>query len=188
MTKQQARDAYLQKRMLLTDGELHRMNDLLLIRFQQLGLPPVYWVHTFLPMLTSKEPDTEPLLRYLLLRHPGMQIAVPRVQGNELVQVHLTDELPLLPNRWGITEPQGGKELAAEATDLVLTPLLAFDQRGYRVGYGKGYYDRFLAKCRPDVITVGLSFFDPVPVISNTDAFDVPLKYCITPQQIYEFG
>lgn len=188
MTKQQARNEYLQKRMMLTDGALRRLNDLLLIGFQQLALPPLQLTHTYLSMLHRKEPDTEPLIRYLLMRHPGMQIAVPRVVHKQLVQVQLTDALALLPNSWGIIEPQGGTEIEPEATDLVLTPLLAFDERGYRVGYGKGFYDRFLARCRPDVIRVGLSFFEPVPLISDTDQFDIPLNFCITPQQIYEFG
>jgi 5-formyltetrahydrofolate cyclo-ligase len=188
MTKQQARTEFLQRRMLLTDREWNRLNALILIHFQRLPLPPLHLVHAYVAMLQRKEPDTEPLIRYLQLRHPALQIAVPRVEGNELVQVRLTETLQLLPNKWGVTEPVGGEPVAPEDTDLVLTPLLAFDQQGYRVGYGKGYYDRFLARCRPDVITVGLSFFEPVPRIADTNEYDIPLNYCITPQQIYEFG
>jgi 5-formyltetrahydrofolate cyclo-ligase len=70
----------------------------------------------------------------------------------------------------------------------VFVPLLAFDNDGYRVGYGKGFYDKFLAKCRPDVLKVGLSYFDAIDTISDRAQFDIPLNYCITPQRIYEFG
>jgi 5-formyltetrahydrofolate cyclo-ligase len=69
----------------------------------------------------------------------------------------------------------------------VLVPLLAFDESGYRVGYGKGFYDRFLQQCRKDVLTVGFSYFDAIDKIEDTHQFDVPLNYCITPHRIYEF-
>ena len=69
--------------------------------------------------------------------------------------------------------------------DLVLIPLLCFDKKGYRVGYGKGYYDRFLAECRPDVMKIGLSIFEPVDEISDVDEFDVKMDYCITPNKIW---
>ena len=79
-----------------------------------------------------------------------------------------------------ITEP--------DEIDLVLVPLLAFDQEGYRVGYGKGYYDKFLSQCREDVIKIGLSFFEPVDAISDINQFDMSLNYCVTPQQVYDFS
>ena len=71
--------------------------------------------------------------------------------------------------------------------DLVLVPLLAFDKNGYRVGYGKGYYDKFLSNCRPDVIKIGLSFFDAVDEIEDIDDYDLPLNFCVTPQRLYDF-
>jgi len=72
--------------------------------------------------------------------------------------------------------------------DLIFVPLLAFDETGNRVGYGKGFYDKFLTKCRPDAIKVGLSYFEAIDRISDSEQFDIPLNYCITPQRIYEFG
>jgi 5-formyltetrahydrofolate cyclo-ligase len=65
--------------------------------------------------------------------------------------------------------------------------MLAFDKQGYRVGYGKGFYDRYLKRCQPDVMKVGFSFFPPVDQIEDINANDVPLSYCITPHQIYAF-
>jgi 5-formyltetrahydrofolate cyclo-ligase len=70
---------------------------------------------------------------------------------------------------------------------MVLIPLLAFDQTGQRVGYGKGYYDRFLANCRPDCIKTGLSFFPAEDKITDTNTFDIAMDFCITPDKIYEF-
>ena len=90
-------------------------------------------------------------------------------------------------NKYNIAEPVDGTIIVPEAIDMVLTPLLAFDANGYRVGYGKGYYDKFLAMCRPDVLKVGFSYFDPIDRIADVDEFDVPLDICITPNQTYEF-
>jgi len=69
----------------------------------------------------------------------------------------------------------------------VLVPLLSFDKKGFRVGYGKGFYDRFLMQCKSDCIKIGLSYFDPIDVIDDADEFDVPLDFCITPQKVYVF-
>ena len=81
-----------------------------------------------------------------------------------------------------------GVELIDEKEiDLVLVPLLCFDKKGFRVGYGKGFYDRFLSKCRSDVLKIGLSYFKPVEKIEDVRDFDVALDYCITPKGVWHF-
>jgi len=97
------------------------------------------------------------------------------------------DEVELVDNAFGIAEPSAGEIVEPGEIDLALVPLLAFDQHGYRVGYGKGYYDKFLSQCREDVIKIGLSFFEPVDEIGDINQFDIPLNYCVTPQKVYEF-
>ena len=94
---------------------------------------------------------------------------------------------PMRENRWGIPEPAAGREIAPETIDLVLIPLLAFDRKGHRVGYGKGYYDRFLKRCRGDCMKLGLSFFEPVDSIYDAGEHDVPLDLCVTPHRTYVF-
>ena len=101
--------------------------------------------------------------------------------------LHFDDEVELVHNAFGIAEPSAGKIVEPDEIDLVLVPLLAFDKHGYRVGYGKGYYDKFLSQCRKDVIKIGLSFFEPVDEIDDINQFDISLNYCVTPQQVYEF-
>ena len=71
--------------------------------------------------------------------------------------------------------------------DVVFVPLLAFDLEGNRVGYGKGYYDRFLKNCTSECIKIGVSFFPPEKKINN-DTLDVNLNYCVTPDKIYSFS
>ena len=66
-------------------------------------------------------------------------------------------------------------------------PLLAFDQTGHRVGYGKGFYDLFLKNCKPETLKIGLSFFSAENEISDVFESDVKLDYCVTPKMIYRF-
>jgi len=90
-------------------------------------------------------------------------------------------------NTWGIIEPLGQNTIDETAIDLVLVPLICFDETGHRVGYGKGFYDRTLARCRKDCIKVGLSFFGPVEEIEGVDANDVRLDYCVTDDSVFQF-
>ena len=105
----------------------------------------------------------------------------------ELDHILIDDETIMIDNKFGIPEPLSGFTLEPELIDLVFVPLLGFDEAGNRVGYGKGYYDKFLATCRQDVVIIGLSFLEAVKEIVDTDPWDVPLHYCITPNRVYEF-
>ena len=94
----------------------------------------------------------------------------------------------LVTSAWGIQEPKQGIPTEIEKIDLVLVPLLAFDKAGHRVGYGKGFYDRFLKGCRPDCLKAGLSFFEAEEILTDADELDVPLDLCVTPAGIIHFG
>ena len=100
----------------------------------------------------------------------------------------LTENTQLRKNTYGIPEPVEGLLVPENKLDVVFVPLLAFDKKGCRVGYGKGFYDRFLMKCRPDTIKIGLSIFDAVSEISDATQADVRLDYCVTPEEIYSFS
>ncbi len=93
--------------------------------------------------------------------------------------------MELMHNDYGIEEPSGGNKVMENEIDLILVPLLAFDKYGFRVGYGKGYYDKFLFQCRKDSIKIGLSYFDPVDEIEDINSFDIPLNYCVTPRKLF---
>lgn len=189
MTKKELRKIFTEKRKNLSETEQLKMDDLLLIRFQELELPFIHTLFTFSPMATFKEPAADLLTRYLQFRHPGLQVAYPvldRSTGTMLARI-ATEETVFQQNSFGTEEPVCGETADPETIDLVLVPLLAFDTQGYRVGYGKGYYDKFLAHCRNNCIKAGLSYFEPVGEITDRQEFDVPLNLCITPQQLYVF-
>lgn len=89
--------------------------------------------------------------------------------------------------KFGLEQPIAGEIVPPEKIDVIFVPLLAFDESGYRLGYGKGFYDRFLMRCRNDVVKIGFSYFAPLSVLPEIGAFDIPLNYCVTPQQLYVF-
>ncbi|GAL62151.1 5-formyltetrahydrofolate cyclo-ligase [Algibacter lectus] len=91
-------------------------------------------------------------------------------------------------NNYNIPEPIDGIEILDDKVEVVFIPLLAFDTLGNRVGYGKGFYDRFLVKCKPETIKIGLSFFEASAEITDVFESDVRLDYCVTPERVYEFS
>jgi 5-formyltetrahydrofolate cyclo-ligase len=189
MTKKEARKIFREKRELLSMVELEKLQDLVLINFQHLQLPFLNYVHSYLPIDEKKEVNPYYLTESLEFKNPGMQQVIPRVDAvSKKLRHYILNETTILrKNQYDILEPEGGEEVSSDLIDLVFVPLLAFDERGHRAGYGKGYYDRFLAECRTDTIKIGLSFFEAVNLIEDTGNFDIRLDYCITPRRLYEF-
>ena len=105
-----------------------------------------------------------------------------------MIHFLLTDSTRLKKSKWNIPEPVDGIEIAPNKLDVVFVPLLAFDGQGQRVGYGKGFYDRFLAQCRKDAIKIGLSLFEAEERISDFEESDIPLDFCVTPKKVYSFS
>lgn len=157
--------------------------------WQQAFTEPVR-VHCFLPIARQNEVDTWPVIRWLW-QQPGAEVIVPVTDftGGGLAHVRLYPDTPLITNPYGIQEPDLTQHtlVSPDALDVVLVPLLVADQQGQRVGYGGGFYDRFLAQCRPDCLKTGLSFFDPVEQIADTFVGDVPLDCCIIRDYIRYF-
>ncbi|MCW5914260.1 MAG: 5-formyltetrahydrofolate cyclo-ligase [Chitinophagaceae bacterium] len=189
MQKKALRKIFKEKRLALSHPEMERMNDLILLQFQTIPLPLLAVAHSYIASEKHAEPDTSLILRFLQFRYPGIIIAAPRIDaaGTGMTHYIITNFGQLELNRFGIEEPLGGKQIDPEEIDLVLIPMLAFDTKGYRVGFGKGYYDRFLAHCRKDTLKIGLSFFAPVDRIEDTDSHDIKLDYCCTPERTYKW-
>jgi 5-formyltetrahydrofolate cyclo-ligase len=101
--------------------------------------------------------------------------------------MQVNDETRFRKNNFNVFEPQKGDIMNPLSFDLVIVPLLAFDKNGNRVGFGKGYYDQFLAQCRSTCIKIGFSYFEPIDSIEDTHEFDVPLDLCVTPTTVYAF-
>lgn len=190
MTKKELRYIFKEKRKALSVHDIEKFNDLILINFQKLTLPFINCVHTYVASLKLGEPDTATIVRYLQFKNPLVKIVIPKIDihSGNITHYHFDEGVELITNAYGIDEPKEGNLIKEDEIDLVLIPLLAFDRKGFRVGFGKGYYDKFLARCKPNVIKAGLSFFDPVDEINDISGFDIPLNFCITPKEIFSFS
>lgn len=162
--------------------------DSLLISNKALELPiwDFDYYHIFLPIPNKKEIDTVYLLS--ILQGRDKHVILPKMVGDSLTHFLLTDNTKLKTNTWNVPEPIDGIEVHPTKIDVVFVPLLAYDKKGNRIGYGKGYYDRFLQECKPGVLKIGLSLFNAEDNIEDVCENDIPLDYCITPEKIYTFS
>jgi 5-formyltetrahydrofolate cyclo-ligase len=143
--------------------------------------------HVFLPIVSQNEVNTEFILNLLSGKDKEIVVSKSDFATREMTHFLLTDNTKIKKNEYNIPEPVDGLEVPAPKIDVVFVPLLAFDKSGNRVGYGKGFYDNFLSKCKPEAIKIGLSFFEPEDVITDCNDNDVKLDFCVTPSKIYEF-
>ena len=104
----------------------------------------------------------------------GKKVAVPKVYGDTMRFIYLTDLSQVAPGCMGIPEPIADEPIADDPTALVLMPGLAFDKQGHRIGYGGGFYDKFLA-AEPHHPTVALCFSFQMMDQLETDEFDIPV-------------
>jgi 5-formyltetrahydrofolate cyclo-ligase len=193
-TKAALRRAALAQRKALPAAEVARRSAQLCAGFfRHFPVAEWRWLHVFLPLASKNEPDTWAIIHQVWKERMALQLAAPVVQldGISLRHYELTPTTPLIANRWGIPEPQAdlGAEVQPQQLDAVLVPLLACDQHGQRVGYGGGFYDRFLAQCRPDALFIGLSILEEEPLAEIADVLptDVPLHACLTPGGVWNF-
>ncbi len=190
MTKSELRKAYLQKRRLLSREDRRSESELIADRFFSVfDLSGVKVLHLFLSIEKLNEIDTEPIFSKLWRDFPYLETVVPRVdlESNEIASLKLTSQTALAVNQWQIPEPLSGVLVEPTLIDMVLTPGLCFDRSGHRVGYGKGFYDRFLRNGRPDCVKIGLSYFEPVEKIDDTHDGDIALDFVITPVEVFRF-
>ena len=181
MTKQELRKIYLGKREKLSESEYDRLCRMIIENlFNKGNIASVSTLHTYLAVVEKKEPDTWPLLDRLKRESPHIRIAVPKMVGNELEHYYYEGLHQLDQNSFGIFEPTHGTHTDLDRIDTVVVPLLVADKEGNRLGYGRGFYDRFLSQLSPSCRKIGLSLFnleDKVP----TDEWDVKLDLMITP-------
>lgn len=187
--KKELRIIFREKRSKLTGADVDLLNEGLSAQFQQFDWQGLEYVHSFLPIKKQIEPDTYRLIDWLRNAFPEIKIVISKSDLTTNLLNHFVWEEGLLldVNRWGIQEPVGGRSVVPAQLDAVIVPLLICDQKGHRVGYGKGFYDRFLAECRPDCLIIGLSFFAPIVKIKDVNLFDIPLDFCVTAERIYNF-
>lgn len=189
MNKSEIRKEFLKKRKALRAAERMKLDDLLLIQLQRFSFGDIETLFTYFPTDNMAEPNTILFTDYMCFRFPALRVAYPIVDlsSRDMQAGEVTEDTEYLINSYGLTEPDTNDIIAPEEIDIVFAPLLVCDLEGYRVGFGKGYYDKFLSLCREDTLKIGFSYFEPIQEISNLNEFDIPLNFCITPSSLYAF-
>ena len=187
MFKKELRIHYKSLRQSLSETQIAEKS--LAIANQLIALPiwQNNYFHIFLPISEHNEVDTEFILHVLAGKDKEIVVSKSDFSTGKMTHYLLTDNTKIKKNAYNIPEPVDGLEVPVSKIDVVFVPLLAFDNAGHRVGYGKGFYDRFLSECNENTIKIGLSFFEAVDEITGLFPTDIKLDYCITPKNVYRF-
>lgn len=185
MNKDELRYKYKAFRENLSTSEIEELSLQIANQSLQLDIWKFEFYHIFLSIAKHKEINSEYILQIIFGKDGN--VVVPKVKGDELEHYLLTDSTKLKLSKWEIPEPENGIKIDPNQIDVVFMPLLAYDKTGNRIGYGKGFYDKFLSDCRPETLKIGLSFFDPEEQHIEVSKHDIKLDYCVTPNNIYSF-
>ena len=194
MDKKEARKKSKEARKQLSQEEIEDKSLAIanqLLRMDTVSSSRLVWdklyYHLFLTIEEQKEINTEYILQ--ILAGKDKEIVISKCEFATLGMTHflLTDNTKIKKNSYNVPEPVDGLEVPDVKIDVVFVPLLAYDKQGNRVGYGKGFYDNFLSKCKPETIKIGLSFFPPEEKIDDVSENDVKLDFCVTAEEIFEF-
>ena len=189
MLKSEARALFLTKRKNISLEEKVLLDNSILAEFKKIDLTALKCIHIYLPIIAQNECNTYPIIDFIRENYPKINMAIPKAnfENGQMDAVFFNPETQLATNNLGIAEPINGAAIDPMVIDMIICPLLAFDLKGNRVGYGKGFYDRFLGQCKSDVIKLGLSYFEPINNLTDCNESDLPLSSCITPTQHYFF-
>ncbi len=183
LTKKELRRRYIEERQRLSQEERERLSSKIVNRVA--NLPYFKEAKRVLLFCPHKgEPDITPL--FSLVWEEGKTLILPKVNGDELKLLAVERETRLDVGAFCLMEPQEGEEVEPERVDFSLIPGVLFDKYGYRIGYGKGYYDRLLR--RLGGIRVGVCYEFQVLEEVPRDSWDIPVDLVITEEKIYKGG
>lgn len=194
--KKELRLKYKTLRKQLSENDIEEMSLTIANQLLKLNIWDKNYFHVFLAITEQKEVNTEFILHLLSGKDKEILISKSNFgssdseqakQTKEMTHYLLTDNTRIKKNEYNIPEPVDGIEVPSKKIEVVFIPLLAFDKKGHRVGYGKGFYDKFLGECQTETIKIGLSFFEAEELIDDVHEGDMQLDYCITPNTIYKF-
>lgn len=188
MNKDALRRLYKSQRINLSLDERKQAEQMMIRRFTEwMKGKSFHSVMSYLPFLKYNEPDPNIFIRIIKSYTPELIVAFPKMKGDDLIAVVPTSTRVEDANPFGLPEFAEYNIFPPENLDLIFVPLLVADRAGYRVGYGKGYYDRFLTNTNTNGTTIGISYFDLIDKIEDIHEADVPLDYCITPKGVIGF-
>ena len=190
MNKQVLREVYLEKRKTLTKEE-HSLRSLDVTKrtIAYLKESSARNVHLFLPITKQRELDTWPILNFLIDSARFQPIVSTTIFEQKEMKHFLVDKnTNFAKDKYGIPSPVDAKPFQTEEIDIVFTPLISFDKVGNRIGYGGGFYDRFLAKCKSNTEIIGLAITPPLDFIPYAEHQDISLTGCINHHLTFDFS
>lgn len=187
MTKLELRRLYKKKRAELSEETIESNSLAIANQLLKMDIWDKSMYHIFLTITEQKEINTDYILNILSGKDKNIVISKSDFTNRKMTHFLLTDNTVIKKNAYNIPEPVDGIEISSTKIDVIFVPLLAFDKAGHRIGYGKGFYDRFLSECKPETTKIGLSFFEAEEKIEGVFDSDVALNFCVTPKTIYRF-
>ncbi|MEJ5051317.1 5-formyltetrahydrofolate cyclo-ligase [Chryseobacterium culicis] len=186
MLKAELRKKYTQKRKALSPDEAFLLSENIFENFIHYFNPKESEkVHVFVPIPVRKEIDTQIFIHYFLAHN--IRVYVPKIVGDQLINIEVFEETVFEINNWGISEPVSNEDSGENAFDYVITPLLYCDQKGNRVGYGKGFYDGLFQNVSAETKKIGVNYFDPDEYVDDVWENDISLDYLVTPTKVLSF-
>ncbi|MFP8488240.1 5-formyltetrahydrofolate cyclo-ligase [Gracilimonas sp. Q87] len=140
------------------------------------------YIHLYVSMNERNEVETESLIDEVLESGKHLVVPVTNFRNGTLTHSILSDKSELKQNKWGVKEPKTIKQFDISKLDLIIIPMAAADRSGNRLGYGKGFYDRFLNNS--NAFKTGLVFSDFLFEEIPTEAFDEKLDAIITDKEV----
>ena len=187
MNKKELRIKYKELRQKLSTEECDEKSLAISNQLFKLDIWEKTYFHIFLPIEEQKEVNTEFILHILQAKDKEIVLSKSDFETTLMTHFLLTDNTKIKKNEYNIPEPINGLSVPTEMIDVVFVPLLAYDKLGNRVGYGKGFYDKFLSECKPNVVKIGLSYFEPEEIIKDVFKNDVKLDFCVTSEKTIPF-
>lgn len=187
MLKKELRNKYLAKRDEISEVEINiRSNKILNLLDLNFNFRNKT-ISLFLPIKSKNEINTYSILSSLIIQTSKVGLPKTIFEKYEMIHFEFENMKQIKLNEYCIPEPIYGNIISDKDFDFVFVPLLTIDKYGNRVGYGKGFYDRFLNKCKKDCLFIGLYLFDEIEEIDDLNEFDLPLHFCVTPNQLLKF-
>ncbi|MFC3160434.1 5-formyltetrahydrofolate cyclo-ligase [Chryseobacterium arachidis] len=187
MLKAELRKKYMQKRKALSIDEAFSLSEKIFENFIYYFKPKeAEKVHIFIPILARKEINTQIFIHYFL-KH-NIRVFVPKIVADQLINIEIFADTIFETSSWGIPEPISNEDSGETFFDYIITPLLYCDDKGNRIGYGKGFYDSFFESISKKVKKIGVNYFNPDENIDDVWENDIPLDYLVTPTDVLSFS
>ncbi len=186
MTKNEIREKYLNLRNKLSDEEVTEKSRTIFYELSKTNI----WEYAYYMLYCALEKQNEPDIGLMAKELWRLQkkVYLPKIKENTMQAVVYDFNTELVKNEWEILEPKEDLIIETEKIDIFLIPMILCDFRGNRVGYGKGYYDRFLTEASPTSLKIGVSFFEPLEELIPTESTDIAMDYCVTPSSFIGFS